>query len=146
MRLALIVIILMALSFGGGFLWEYERTAGVREQLNLATAQLATAENTAKLCRLQQQLLSLVDDTANKNYGEAAALSTKFFNDLNSESSSATQPQVRSTIQSILSQRDEVTADLAKADPASHDLFVQMSENFHQALSGIAFQPAMSAP
>jgi hypothetical protein len=146
MRFVLIVLVLMGLSFGGGFWWEYTRTNGVRGRLQAADAQLTTDQYKISLCQLQQQLLTLVDDTAAKNYGDAATVSTKFFNDLNAVEPKATEPQTKSVMQSISSQRDEVTADLAKADPASHDLVVQMSSTFHQALQTAAFQPTMSTP
>jgi len=146
MRYAFIVIVLMALSFGGGFWWEYNRTNSVRGNLQADEARLATDQQTISLSRLQQQLLSLVDDTANKNYGDAAALSTKFFNSLSAAAPNAAEPPVKSALQAILAQRDQVTAELAKGDPASHDLFVQMSNNLHQALQAAAPQPSMSTP
>jgi len=146
MRFALIVLVLMGLSFGGGFWWEYSRTNSVRGRLQATEAQLTTDQYQISLCQLQQQLLTLVDDTANRNYGDAATVSTKFFNNLNAVESKATEPQMKSLLQSILSQRDTVTADLAKADPTAHDLFVQMSQKFHQALQTAAFQPTMSTP
>lgn len=146
MRFALTVLVLMGLSFGGGFWWGHNRTNSVRSRLQAADAQLTIDQHTISLCQLQQQLLSLADDTANKNYGDAAALSTKFFNNLSAEAPNATDPQVKSAMQSILAQRDQVIGDLAKGDPASHDLFVQMSNTFHQALQSAAFQPTMSTP
>lgn len=146
MRFVFIVIVLMALSFGGGFWWEHNRTNSVRGKLQADEAQLATDQQTISLCQLQQQLFSLVDDTANKNYGDAATLSTKFFNSLSADVPNATEPQVKSVLQSILAQRDQVTADLAKGDPASHDLFVQMSNNLRQALPAAAPQAPVSTP
>lgn len=141
MRYAFIVLVLMALSFGGGFWWEYQRTSGVRAQLNSATAELTTAQYNLGLCRLQDQLMSLVEETGNKNYGDAATLSTKFFDNLNDEVSRAADPKVKSAMQSILAQRDQVTAELAKGDPSSHDTFVQMSDAFRQVTSGVV-EPA----
>lgn len=141
MRYLFLVIVLMALSFGGGFWWEHSRTGSAQSKLDSASAQLAKANDDLRLCRLQDELLTLVEDTANKNYGDAAAASTRFFNQLNAEISQASQPAVKSAMQSILAQRDQVTAAVAKADPASHDTFVQMSAALHQAI-----QPVLSNP
>lgn len=146
MRFALIVLVLMALSFGGGFWWEYDRTAGVRGQLNATTAELTNAQNTLSLCRLQDQLLSLLEETGNQNYGDAAGLSTKFFDNVSEDIPRATEPAVKSAMQSILAQRDQVTGELAKGDPAAHDMFVQMSHNLHQVLDSTAFQSAPNTP
>lgn len=141
MRYFFIVIVLMALSFGGGFWWEHTRSESVKSKLDSANAQLAKANDDVRLCRLQDELLTLVEDTANKNYGEAATASTQFFNQLSAEIDQTNQPAVKSTMQSILAQRDSATAEIAKADPASHDTFVQMSANLHHAL-----QPVLSNP
>jgi hypothetical protein len=138
MRYFFTLLVLMTLSFGGGFWWEHGKLESVQGKLDAATAQLAQANAAVRLGRLQDQLLSLVDDTANRNYGDAAALSTKFFNQLAGEMSSVAQPQMKSAMQSILAQRDQVTAELAKGDPASHDRFVQMSSAFHRAMNGAA--------
>ncbi|MDE3169125.1 MAG: hypothetical protein KGL75_03200 [Acidobacteriota bacterium] len=141
MRYFFIVVVLMALSFGGGFWWEHGRAASVQQKLNAASEQLAQANSTLAQCRLQDHLLTLVEDTANKNYGEAAALSTKFFNDVNDEIPRVNQPNVKFALQSILAQRDQATGELAKGDPAAHDLFVQMSMSFHQATESAQSTP-----
>jgi hypothetical protein len=146
MRIALIVFLLMALSFGGGFWWEHGRMEAVQGKLDVAAAQLTASESAVRLCRLQDQLLTLVQETADKNYGDAAALSTKFFNALGDEVARATQPNVKSGMQSILAQRDQVTAELAKGDPASHDLFVQMSATFRQIVGGTGSSGAPAVP
>ena len=141
MRYFIIVIALMALSFGGGFWLEHGQAASARHNLNAANAQLAQDNSRLAQCQLQDQLLTLVEDTANKNYGEAAALSTKFFNNVNDELPRVNQPNVKSTLQSILAQRDQATGELAKGDPAAHDLFVQMSMAFHQAIESTQGSP-----
>ena len=141
MRYFFIVLVLMALSFGGGFWWEHGRAESARSKLNVANAQLAKANDDVRLCRLQDDLLTLVEDTGNKNYGDAATASTQFFNQLSAEIAQTNLPAVKSAMQSILGQRDQVTAEIAKADPASHDTFVQMSATLHQAI-----QPVLSNP
>lgn len=146
MRIALIVLLLMALSFGGGFWWEHGKMEAVQNKLDTATAQLTASESAVRLCRLQDQLLTLVQTTGAKNYGDAATLSTKFFNALGNEVARATQPNIKSAMQSILAQRDQVTAELAKGDPASHDMFVQMSATFRQVLGNNGASTAPTAP
>jgi hypothetical protein len=141
MRYFLIVIVLMALSFGGGFWWEHNRAGSVQSQLDSANAQLAKANDDVRLCRLQDELQKVVEDTANKNYGDAATASTQFFNHLSAEVALTSQPAVKSAMQSILAQRDKVTAQIAKADPASHDTLVQMSAAWHQAIQPVLGNP-----
>jgi hypothetical protein len=134
MRIAILFVVLMALSFGGGYWLEHEKFEEAQAQVITTAAQLTDAQNTLRFCRLQGQLLTLVDDTGNKNYGDAAVLSTKFFDDLRDDASITAPPNVKSALQSMLGQRDAVTADLAKGDPAVHDLLVQMSAQLRHVL------------
>lgn len=136
----LIVLLLLALAFGGGVWFEHGKVESLRTKLDAANAQLAQANDDARLGRLEDDLLTLVEDTANKNYGEAATASTRFFNRLSAEIGQATQPGVKSAMQSILGQRDQVTAQIAKADPAAHDTFVQMSATLHHAIQPVFSQ------
>jgi hypothetical protein len=141
MRYFFIVLVLMALSFGGGFWLEHGKAESVQSKLNATTAELTKANDDVRLCRLEDELLTLTEDTANKNYGDAATASTEFFNHLSAEISQTSQPAAKSAMQSILGQRDQVTAEIAKADPASHDAFVQMSATLHHAIQPVLSQP-----
>ncbi|MGH9739913.1 MAG: hypothetical protein ACRD4X_15195 [Candidatus Acidiferrales bacterium] len=140
-----IVLVLLAVAFGGGFWWAHEKTEAVQNKLDAANAQLTQANATDRVYGLQNQLLTLVDDTANKNYGDAATVSTKFFNDLNGDISQENEAGVKSAMQAILAQRDQVTGELAKGDPASHDMFVQMLAELHRAVGSAATQSAGAA-
>lgn len=140
MRYFFVVLVLLALAFGGGFWLEHRRMESVQQKLDVASAQLSQEDAAFHLCRLQDQLLTLVEATANRNYGDAAAVSTKFFNELSDDVSHETDSNVKSAMQSILAQRDQVTSELAKGDPAAHELFVQMSSTFHDAI-----EPALGA-
>jgi hypothetical protein len=137
MRYFFIVLVLLGLSFGGGFWWEHQRMESVQHRLDAASAQLAQADEIVRLCRLQDQLLTLVDDTASKNYGDAANVSTQFFNQLSDEVSIENRADVKSAMQSILAQRDQVTAELAKGDSSAHDMFMQMSDTLHRAIQPV---------
>lgn len=141
MRYFFLVIVLLALAFGGGYWWQHGQTESVQHKLDAANAQLAQANAAIAVCRLQDQLLTMVEDTANKNYGEAASVSTQFFNELGDEISRVNQSNLKSTMQTLLSQRDQVTGELAKGDPAAHDLLVQMSNSFHQATQSTPSAP-----
>lgn len=142
MRYFFVVLVLMALSFGGGFWWEHGRARSAEKKLGIATSQLIHATTTARLSALEDQLLTLLEDTADKNYGDAAAVSTKFFDAVSGELAQAHEPYVKSAMQSILAQRDQVTSELAKGDPAAHDAFVQMSTTLHHAVTGLVQESA----
>jgi hypothetical protein len=145
MRLGIIVIVLMILAFLGGYWPQHSKLEEAEGRLAVSSAQLSNAESTVRLCQLQDQLLTLVQESANKNYGDAATLSTKFFNDLRAELMRTIQPDVKSALQSVLDQRDAITAGLAKGDPMVHDLLVQLLATFRQTLEKSNFNAAGSA-
>ncbi|MGH9735391.1 MAG: hypothetical protein ACRD8A_12480 [Candidatus Acidiferrales bacterium] len=134
LRRILIVIVLMGLSFGGGYWYAHAQWSAAKAKSSALSTQLAQANVKIALYRLQDQLLTLVQETANQNYGDASAVSTKFFDDLLTEIAQTTDPSLRSPLQSIQNQRDAVTAGLAKADPKVHELLVQLLENFGKIL------------
>jgi type II secretory pathway pseudopilin PulG len=141
LRRALIVILLMAISFGAGYLFERGRSKDAQAKFTAASAQLSAAQATIQLYQLQDQLLTLTQEAGNKNYGDAATLSTKFFDGLRVEADRTNQPNVKSTLESVLNQRDAVTTALAKGDPKANDLLLQLLATFRQILGKSAPAP-----
>jgi hypothetical protein len=138
----LIEFVLIILAFGGGYWLEHSQYSAANSKAESASAQLASAEDTLDVYHLQDQVLTLVQDTTNKNYGDAATVSTKFFDDLSAEIGRTSDPGVKSALQPMLNQRDEVTAALAKGDPKAHDLFVQLLDSFRQVLAKLGSHSA----
>ncbi len=135
LRRIAIVIVLMGASFGGGYWYEHAQYSAAEKRANALSAQLSEANATVALYHLQEELFTLVQDTANQNYGNAAALSTKFFDDVRAQIAQTRDPNIRSALQSIQDQRDAVTAGLAKADPKVHDLLAHLLDNFRTILA-----------
>jgi type II secretory pathway pseudopilin PulG len=144
-RRVLIVIVLMALSFAGGYLVERGRSADAQAKLAAASTQLSMAQATIQLYQLQGQLLTLIQETGSNNYGDAAARSTKFFDDVRAESTRTTEPDVKSALESVLNQRDAVTTALAKGDPKTHDQLLQLLATFRQVLGKTSSVPPPTA-
>lgn len=121
MKRAVVIIglLLIVAAYVFGFWPQYQDARQARAELQSVTRQLNQAQANLGLCALQQRLLALLQQASAKNYGEAATLSTQFFNQVNKEAQSQTDPTVKGKLSSILKQRDVVTSDLAKADPAS---------------------------
>jgi hypothetical protein len=135
-RLGYVVfLIIVVLSSLAGY-WPQHRK-WVRTQAKLAdtSAKLSNAELTLQLCQLQGQLVALIQETEEKNYSDASALSTKFFDGLRAEAESLHPSSLQSSLQSILSQRDEATAALARADPKAHDLLVKLLGEFSKSIA-----------
>lgn len=131
-------ILLIVGAFFVGFWPQYQTARKVRGQLKTATTQLSRLEEQVGLSKLQQDLLGIIRQTSDKNYGNAASLSTHFFNEVSQEQERQTQPQVKASLQSILAKRDAVTSHLAKGDPSAlgvlNDLENTMSKLLNRSL------------
>lgn len=135
MRLSLAVIVLMVISFVAGYWIEHRRAADAQRNAAAVSSELSNAKATIHLYQLQDQLLALSMQTASKNYGDAATLSTKFFDDLRQTATRTPQTDVKSELESVLDQRDAVTAALARGEPNAHELLVQLLDSFRQILT-----------
>ena len=82
-------------------------------------------ENELRVERQQNTLAQLRDlvglaylQTTQKNYGLAAGTSTRFFSRVEELVNQTGDDRFRKSLQDLLSFRDRITAELAKADPA----------------------------
>ena len=66
---------------------------------------------------LQVQLGMMSYEVNRDNYGLAAKLATPFFDAVPAAIAGATDPNVRQALQAALARRDELTSDLAQANP-----------------------------
>jgi type II secretory pathway pseudopilin PulG len=130
----IIGIVLIAAAYVFGFWPQYQKAQRAEKQLEAVTSELASARAQVRLCRLQQDLLEMVRETNQKNYGLASTLSSKFFNSVGDELPRQTDPKVTTALQSILQQRDPVTAALAKGDPSVMGLLQPMEKTMFQAV------------
>lgn len=117
------VVILGILLLGGAYLGGYwpqrQKIQAAEKNGVLAAQQLASAQAVVHVTRLENDLVALVDQTQNQNYGEAQKLSSKFFDDLKAEIDRAPGEPYRTNLETILGRRDAVTAGLTRADAAT---------------------------
>lgn len=134
-RAAIIIgIVLIVAAYLFGFWPQHQKAQRTEKQLEAVTTSLASARAQVRLCRLQQELLGMVNETNQKNYGLASTLSSKFFNAVRDELPRQTDPKVTMALQSILRQRDPVTSALAKGDPSALGLIQPMEKTMFQAV------------
>jgi hypothetical protein len=125
-------VMLLAVSFVAGYWPQHKKLLQAQGKLAETSARLSKAESIVHLCQLQAQLVILIQETENKNYADASGLSSKFFDGLRQEVANTPPSGLKSSLQSALSQRDAVTAALAKGDPKAHDLLEQILVDFSQ--------------
>jgi hypothetical protein len=108
LKLPLFVIIGLVVGFLAGFIVQYSRTSDYSD------------------LKKQQRLLQLCDELVqahlqvmNKNFGQAQAHSTKFFNDLRAIVVSTKDEDLKNKLWPFLQRRDAITTALTQASPAA---------------------------
>lgn len=134
-------VIVIALAFVAGYWPQHKKLLQTQGELIDTSASLTKSEAKVRLCLLQSQLVSLFQEAENKNYADASALSTKFFDGVRHEVDSAPSSSLKSALESVLNQRDAVTAALAKADPKASDLLSQLLVDFNQNITRKILNP-----
>jgi type II secretory pathway pseudopilin PulG len=119
-KLSLILgLVLLIAAYVGGY-WPQRQKLQEAEKSNAqASQQLASAQTVVYVTRLENDLVSLVDQTQNQNYGEAQKLSSRFFDDLRAELDRSPSAPYRQTLETIFARRDAVTSGLTRADAAT---------------------------
>ncbi len=116
-----------------GFLPEYIRANHLAGQVN-------EARSAQQLCRAKDLLGMVFLETSLKNYGKAQQYASSFFDQARTLAGQEHSPEVSQALQKILSARDEVIAQLARADPASYGIVQGLYQLLLQAST-----PQMSA-
>lgn len=105
MKKALIFVLLLAAAYVAGY-WPQR---GLRDRLE-------TARSAVLVCRLQNELINILDQTQSQNYGMAQQIAGQFFDDLHNQMNDSALADYRQSLQTIAGQRDTVISALAKAD------------------------------
>jgi hypothetical protein len=152
------ILVLVAAGAAYAFGWWPQRqnvarledaAAAQAQKLTAAEARAAAAEATVRLAGLLGQSLALGDAVARGDFPRAEALSTAFFNGVQAEMMAGVKE--KADLEQVLGLRDQVTAALARRDPAATLLVRRAQERLRRAL-GYAVEPlgpidtAMSTP
>ncbi len=127
----ILFLLLLAVAYLAGYWPQHRNFREAQDKFNAVSARLADAESRIRLCKLQNDLIALVRKTAEKNYGEAQAVSTKFFDKVVAEARQTEDQKLKSSLESILQSRDAVTAALAKGDSSARDLLLPLEKALH---------------
>jgi type II secretory pathway pseudopilin PulG len=112
-------ILLLAGAYLGGYWPQRQKLQEAQKNSAQAAQQLTSAQAVVHITRLENDLVALVDQTQNQNYGEAQKLSSHFFDDLRVELDRSTNTPYRQTLETIFARRDAVTSGLTRADAAT---------------------------
>lgn len=129
--------------FLAGFLPAYLRAARAGEDRERAqqrvtelSAELDRARYDLQVARLRGQLGDLLQEANRNNFGNAASMATAFFDGIEK---ALAHPQLptpstrRQILEGARARRDEISADLARADPSVKQKLAQMYAEFAEA-------------
>lgn len=85
-----------------------------------------------KLSDLQGHLGMASYEANRNNYASAAQQSTEFFNGLREMSDNTGDATLKQSLEKVLARRDEITTNLAQADPAVKEKLAQTYADFFQ--------------
>jgi hypothetical protein len=100
-----------------GFVPQYRNASSLRSELHSRDERIRTLEREASLSRARHTAGLMYLELTRRNYGIAAQHATAFFDQVRTMLSGA-PPEVHGAFGGLLSQRDAVTAGIAKSDPA----------------------------
>ena len=95
-----------------------EQLAGAQDQIRILQDRTTFVEGRLRVCDLLGQVLRLSEAAAARNCGEAATLSSPFFDAVGREAALTDQPVVRAARETILRTRDHLTTAIAQSDPS----------------------------
>lgn len=144
MLIGLAIVVGVVLIFLAGYLPGASRARNAAaesrqtsQRLTETQATLAKTQFDLEVARLRGHLGEVLHEANANNFGVAAEHATAFFDGLrNAVASPHAEPagERRNVLQSILARRDEISADLARADPAVKAKLAEMYMAFGRAV------------
>ena len=133
MRHKLVLWFLLVLAgFLIGFILQYSRLQRVQEELSASTKQLGSCKSSQQLAQLRDTTTMMYLEVVQNNYGKAGEYSGEVFDQAQQVASSTEDPALRNLLREVLVTRDQITADLAKGDPAALSEIQRLLSNLEQ--------------
>lgn len=142
--IAAAVVVGIVLVFLAGYLPASARARRAAEQAQLNARQAADAEVALaqtrfdlEVARLRGRLGELLHEASANNFGVAAERASTFFDGVNAAVASphlAVGSERRAVLEAMLARRDEISAGLARADPAVKGKLTEMYVRFGAAV------------
>ena len=112
-------LVLLVGGFLAGFLQPHMKLVRLEDESASVRKQLDVCQATQQLSQLRETATMMYLEATRKNYGTSAEYSTKFFQNAQQTFTSTADPALQNVLREILALRDQITADLAKGDPAA---------------------------
>ena len=132
--IAAVVVLLVGGAYIGGYWPEHRQRVALDADVTALRAQLTESEARVRMARLLGEALNVREEVVLQNYGEAQALSSKFFDGVRAEASATPVIAFKAPLEAVLQTRDQVTAALARADQTSGESLHQSELQLREAL------------
>jgi hypothetical protein len=142
--LLVLVLVTIGAAYLAGYWPEHQARKAAEQQLDGLRARLERAEARNRLYDLQGQLLTLTATMEARNFGEAQAKATAFFESVRAESGRTRTADTREALERILSRRDRFTVALTQSDPAAPEMVHRTMADLRSAI-GLTPLPAPPA-
>jgi hypothetical protein len=135
-------VVLVGVAFLAGYWPEHRRNQALNVRVAALDQQLAAARAELGVNRLLGELLNLTQLVSQQDYGQAQAMSSRFFDGVRAEAAANSEARFRDALRAILQLRDSVTAGLTRADPTT---IAALGEIQHRLRAALRY-PVPSAP
>jgi len=113
----ILMVVLAGLAYLVGYWPEHRRRQALEGQLGSLQVQLAEAQAQVRLGGLLGQLLAIEDTVSAQDYGQAQALSSRFFDAAQADAAQSAAGSMKEALERVVRMRDPVTASLTRGDP-----------------------------
>jgi len=132
-RNALLVIIAIAVSFGGGAAWQFTKARQARTEWQQVRQQLDGIERQRALDALESSLAMAALAAGLGDFERARRLASDYFTALQQQVT-ATAPAERAGLEEVLARRDAIITELSRAEPASGRDMAALLTAFQRAI------------
>lgn len=130
----IVAIVAVVAAYVAGYWPQRQRLADAQARLAVQAAQVTAAEGRVRLAELLGRLLRLTDAVTARNYGDAAQLSSAFYDLVGQEAGRADRPEVGAALTAILQTRDQVTSMIGAMAPELDAQLVEQTRALRRAL------------
>jgi hypothetical protein len=120
------IVILLAIAYVAGYWPERQRRVALDGEVASLEQRLAATDAHVRLGKVLGELLHVIETIEAMNYGEAQSLASRFFEAARAEAERTSDAAIRAVLQSVLQNRDAVTAALARGDATVLSTFRSM--------------------
>jgi hypothetical protein len=125
-------VALLLAAFLTGFVPQFQKASRLQDELRARDQRLQQLQREGEFAKARDLASLLYLELTRKNYGIAAEHAAGFFTQVRSIANGTSDPGLKNALDQMAGQRDEITANIAKADPAVETPVREILQRMHQ--------------